>query len=107
MKKVIVISFLVLLANLSHAEDKDSKFQACDTASTLAKSIMGARQKGAEMKWVIGKIKDKDSPLGKLAISLTEEAYSEPRFNTESNQQQAVTDFENEIYLACLKQFKK
>lgn len=78
--------------------------EECSRAAHLAASIMGARQKGASLDSALKVLSDhiKDPAAADAGKKLILEAYKQPRFNTEENQQRAVDDFRDDVHLACL-----
>lgn len=75
---------------------------SCDAIGILAKSVMSARQGGVPMQDILsnGVGSKKVSELTRL---LAMAAYDQPRFSTEEHQERAITEFQNQMYLACLK----
>lgn len=72
----------------------------CKDQSLLAASVMNARQSGmtmAEMMEIPKKGKEGDG-----ARALVIDSFKYPKMNTESNQQSAISEFENQTYLQCI-----
>lgn len=80
---------------------KLSPQETCKSYANLSKTIMGARQAGASMAEMM-QIADGD----KLQEEIIIEAFDKPRMNLEENRREMAVDFENEIYLQCIKQLR-
>lgn len=76
----------------------------CDQLGDLAKAIMSSRQSGVPMQEVMRIAnKGKDDELARAVREMIVAAYEKPRFSSESNRDGAKVDFQNEVYLACIK----
>ena len=98
MKKLILAAALTLSFT---AFAEESELDLCDELNNLARSVMNARQSGMEMRQLIQIVKENDA--GELAIEIIIRAYEKPRFSVEKNKQNAIKDFQNEIYLQCIR----
>ena len=105
---------LVSFVGDANAELTASKF--CENHSELAKSVMRARQSGAEMSTLINKIDHviAESPDDKIVKSLSEstknyieQAYGFPLIHYEDMRQEAVLRFGNIIYRACYRELRE
>lgn len=97
MKKILLIA-LALLAGTSQADD-DKSDTFCTAINSLAKSIMTARQQGVSLAQAI------EVAEGSAIKAIVLDAYERPRYRTEDNQQRQVVEFQDEWYMACLRQY--
>lgn len=72
----------------------------CKSYADLAATVMEARQKGIAMSKLMATNESGDRIIEQFII----QAYDQPRMNVEENQQRMIRDFENDIYLACVKE---
>jgi hypothetical protein len=72
--------------------------EICNEVSSLAKSIMSARQHGVSMSKAM-----ELSGNNKLAESFVIDAYSKSGFSTEEYQDKTIREFADEAYLSCIK----
>lgn len=73
----------------------------CAVVAKMASGIMERRQNGFPMQALVEAAEEKGGPLSKLMISLTQEAYAEPRFSTAEFRQRKTEDFTNRKYAQC------
>lgn len=99
-KLAIITTCLGVLLSSQAAFADDS---ACNALATLAKSIMGSRQSGMPMTKAIGLINSENKEVADVTRKLVIAAYEEPAWNNKALQQKATTDFQNRIYLPCIK----
>lgn len=92
--------FFLLLSPITFAQSSED-MEYCEIVSGWAKSIMGARQYGASMAELM-KTTEEYEQFGSLVRALIVDAYREPRYHTERNQERAVEDFRDEVYLSCI-----
>jgi len=80
----------------------------CDLISMMAKSTMSARQGNVALKDQLQAIGQSglDGELKKVIEDIAIDAYEQPRYSTERMQKEAVGDFHNKWYLACVKAFR-
>ncbi|MBX7274617.1 hypothetical protein K2E96_01920 [Pseudomonas sp. ERGC3:05] len=76
---------------------------ACNAMATLAKSVMESRQSGMPMTKAIGLINSENKEVANLTRKLVIAAYEEPAWNSKALQEKATNDFQNRIYLPCIK----
>lgn len=77
--------------------------QVCTGASELARSIMTARQNGAPMSKMMEIESASDSSsVGNVTRLMVISAYDKPRYSTPEIVAREISDFENEMYLACI-----
>lgn len=75
---------------------------SCEVIGILAKSVMSARQGGVPMQDVLGHGGD-SKEVDELTRLLAIAAYEQPRFSSKDYQDRATTEFQNQMYLACMK----
>ncbi len=100
MKRIIQAAILAgaLLTGAAQAEDP------CQRISKLAGTIMENRQAGTSMERMIEIASGEQfKSIDKILRHLIVEAYSQPRYNSKPNQQNAVKDFSNDQMLLCMK----
>lgn len=104
-KSVVALAGALTLTFLTQPVLGQSKeaMEVCEEYSESARLIMGARQDGVEIAKVMRLAEKADDAAIK---DIVVRAYSEPRYNTERNKQNSVTDFSNEVYLACITALK-
>lgn len=96
--KNLLIAAAVAMSFMAQAEEKQD---ICGMVNELAGSIMSARQRGVDMAQAMkaaGENAEADF-IRKIIIA----AYEKPRYSVAENQQAAVTDFKNSVYLICVK----
>ena len=100
MRKVFLFFLCSTLGSAAVAMDPDE----CRKLSGVAKTIMEARQKGMPMADMMDVATAQgDTPFGNFTKSTTIAAYEEPRFGTPEMRSRAISEFENGIYLECIK----
>ena len=82
-------------------ETSDEETDFCKALGDLAETIMTARQEGASLSDMMGRIKD--SEIADIQRKIILAAYEEPRWATEETKKEAIEDFRNEIELECYK----
>jgi hypothetical protein len=80
------------------SKNPKSTKEICNQVSSLAKSIMSARQHGVSMSKAM-----ELSSNNKLAESFVIDAYSKSSFSTEEYQGKTIREFADEAYLSCIK----
>jgi len=94
---------VVVLAGISFVVGPAAADQgSCDVIGVLAKSVMSARQGGVPLQDILSNSGD-SKKVNELTRLLAMAAYEQPRFSTEGHQERATTEFQNQMYLACLK----
>jgi hypothetical protein len=61
--------------------------------------LMEARQRGAAMSKAMETVEAGDELHRKMIIA----AWDSPRYSTQEHQRRAIEDFENDVYLQCVK----
>jgi hypothetical protein len=74
--------------------------KTCRKATAVARSVMGARQRGATIEVVL-------DAMGNLPKEFVYEAYEIPLYSTDTYKQQAIAQFGNDKFVACAKVFRK
>lgn len=96
MKKLLAIAGLFLCG---HAL---ATTEFCKEVDGVAKSVMGARQRGAAMADVYAVTDSLDGYQQALFRMAIKGAYAKPRFSSKEYQDKAVADFRSELFQACL-----
>ena len=104
MKKIIAGMILtgLLISGNAFAGEKDK----CELISTVSGAIMEVRQRNVPIQEVLNLAKEIETEFGvsyDALHGLIVYAYKQPRYSTEKNQRNAVTDFKNETYITCIK----
>lgn len=98
--KVIILSAGILLASCNPVYADT----LCSGQAELAEAVMKARQNGMS---IVKSMKFADSVedtgLRNAIKAIIEMAYSEQRYNSDEYKQKVITEFQNKIYLLCLK----
>jgi len=90
---ILISSILTFSAN---AENKINPI--CNDIADLAKAVMTARQNNVDIKKLYDAANGIDGARNMVTV-----AYSKPRFKSEEYKQNAITDFSNNFFLACVK----
>lgn len=70
---------------------------SCESVGLLAKTVMEARQSGVAMQDVM-------QGANELTRQLLIAAYEQPPYVSAGAKQRAITNFQNDVYLECVKQ---
>lgn len=99
----VIAGLLMGLASLSSIAEEQR--DPCLWVSNLAESIMKSRQNEAPMAKVMGVFSGGDAPdeIKKVMKDMVIDAYESPAFSSDANKAKAVAQFQNEMYLACVK----
>lgn len=110
MKKILILAALVGLFSISvYAEKKPTKDEAidslCDSMQSYAQSVMRNRQLGGTAAESIRVINQKKSTpaLDNYMKAIVYDAYSEPKWETEANKENAIIEFGNNSYMQCVR----
>lgn len=82
----------------------------CGGIGEYSESVMRSRQLGENIAnniAVLNKNKDMAEPIKAHYREIIYEAYREPKWSTRENQDNAVTEFSNKMYMACATAFRK
>lgn len=76
--------------------------ELCDNWGALARTTMDARQAGVPMRKLIDGMNpgDQSETMTRMIVL----AYDSPRYHTDEHQQREITEFENKVYAACLRE---
>lgn len=96
MKKLIIALAVMAATTTAQAETM------CETYSGLAETIMDGRQTGTPMATMIAIVSD-----DAYATHMVRTAYEQTRWHTGENQQRAIEDFRDAVYLECYKVVEK
>lgn len=80
-----------------------SNLEACDVIVKLAKSIMERRQEGVSMADMMDITLKLDENTRKITKGIIIMAYDHPRYSTPEVIERTIRDFENDVYLECVK----
>ncbi len=102
MFKFLSSVFLVMLFTIGSANALS--IEDCEGAAKVGRIIMDARQSGTPAREVMSvmSVSEMEGPARKVMTSVILLAYEEPIYSTEQYKQQAITEFENGIYIGCL-----
>lgn len=94
---------LIMFAGFAGAAEDDGR---CEKVAELAEMIMSARQEGVPM---VSMMKNSGAGEGASDLSrmLIVGAYEKPGFSTKENRARAVVDFQNDVYLQCVKEMAR
>lgn len=99
MKKYIAIVAIALAPSAAMAGQPNGN--VCDGLSSIAGSIMKARQSGAGVVDVMDAVQS--NPSHELLESMIIDAYSIPRFSSQKYRDDAVRDFSDQFFVTCVK----
>ena len=102
MKRLLfVLAIVFCFAGVGAAEETETKeltMDRCAKISELAGHVMKSRQRNVPMADVVNFF-----PAGSPWIEIVIKAYEKPRMSVEENQQNMIQDFQNQLYLECVK----
>lgn len=103
MRNKIIVGLVMGLASLSSVAEEQR--DPCLWVSNLAERIMKSRQNEVPMAKIMGVVSSGEAPaeMRKIAKSMVIDAYESPAYSVEENKAKAVSKFQNEMYLACVK----
>lgn len=109
MRQVLILTILTLLFVHPPARaDEVTPAEFCKKAATLAATIMEKRQQNAPMHLLIDSVSAISSPeMRDLFTAMIIEAYEKPRYTSDPYRRNAIQDFQNAMYLSCLKGTRK
>lgn len=81
--------------------------EICGALAGLAKQVMIGRQTGTSMADFMKSIEGAKEPFQKMALGIAEGAWQQPAYTTPEAQSRAVTEFENQTYLGCMKGWRE
>ena len=98
MKKLLAA---IAISTITFSVQANEDVTFCSSVSELGKVIMDLRQKNVPMVTLMEYMTTQPE-LYELGSAMIVEAYNQPRYSTPSNQQNAVTDFANDMFKVCL-----
>lgn len=114
MKRILLVAALFTISFNGFAKEKMTPGDAidliCGGIGEYSESIMRSRQLGENIAnniAVLNKNKNMAEPTKAYHKEIIYEAYKEPKWSTKENQDNAVTEFSNKMYLTCAKAFQK
>jgi hypothetical protein len=106
MTKILGLCFVVVLVGCSKSNstsDMASNTAFCQAMDDISATIMFNRQLGVPMAEMIKTADTSDDEQVKEAIqAIIKDAYLISRYEAKENQEKAITDFRNKVYLACI-----
>lgn len=101
--RLFVCAALLTCSFSAQAISKTEYLNGCKILENAAMVVMQARQDGAPMAtlWDISE-KNENKLITKMYQRLIQDAFVEPRQDTEELQKAATTDFQNKYFSACL-----
>ena len=104
MKALIKKSAVALMGFAACAAAEASKFDNCNKVAQLSESIMSARQKGVPAERAYMVFSKEENPTARDAyMALVTQAYEVPRFQTDENKRNAVSDFKDKTLVSCMR----
>lgn len=103
MRNKIIVGLVMGLASLSSVAEEQR--DPCLWVSTLAERIMKSRQNEVPMAKIMGVVSggDGSKEMKLIMKSMVIDAYETPAFSTETNKAKAISQFQNDMYLGCVK----
>lgn len=92
---------VILFHSAANGQTK-AAMDSCKGYSEVARKIMTLRQGGEKMSFLMEAAAETGefAEMSKLIVRM---AFEEPRYRTPENAEKAVVDFENEIYVKCIR----
>lgn len=114
MKILFPVILLITTSFGSFAKDEmtpnDAVDLICGGIGQYSESVMRSRQLGENIAnniSLLNKNKNMAEPIKAYHREIIYEAYKEPKWSTKENQDNAVTEFSNKMYLTCATVFQK
>ena len=107
MKNMIIAALLASSLGSTAVAD-ELTHEGCTGLSSLANTIMTARQTGVSMSKLMNAdfVKGSDEEVREVYEFMIITAYEQTRWNSERGQQRAIRDFENDLHLGCVQQLR-
>lgn len=99
--KLTAIAITAALMSATMASTAMADESGCTGLASLAGSMMKNRQVGTDLSLMVDLVSK--STAKDLAMPILLAAYEQPRFDSPSYQQKAISDFKNEVMLSCMK----
>jgi hypothetical protein len=87
----------------SKSQQQQDLINICKNMGEYARTVMEGRQNGVPMSKLIDLAASSDDSTGPTMRQIIIEAYDHPRMSVEANKATAAVDFENKVYLECIK----
>lgn len=94
---------VILVAAVSAQVNAGEWEEMCDSLATAAGTTMDARQAGVPATKLFELADSFDEEVRGLLRDIILKAYDTPRFKTEEYRQEAITEFQNQTLVGCLK----
>lgn len=103
MKKLLFLLMMLSISSAAHSAEAE-KEGACDAVDYLSGQIMTGRQDGVSMRDMMSEITKeiKNTSVTEHAKRLVIEAYSSRRMSSKKGKAEAIVEFRNKHYLACI-----
>lgn len=103
MRKKIIVGIVLGMVSLSVLAEENR--DPCLWVSNLAERIMKSRQNEVPMAKIMGVVSGGEAPdeMKKIMKDMVIDAYETPAFSTETNKAKAISQFQNDMYLGCVK----
>ena len=106
MTKILGLCFVVILVGCSKSNstnDMASNTAFCQAMDDISATIMFNRQIGMSMAEMMKIADQSDDQQVKEAIqAIIKDAYLTSRYEIKEDQEKAITDFRDEVYLTCI-----
>lgn len=104
MRVILFTLFTLILSNAGAQESAAETEQKCSDASQMAEVIMRQRLAGLPMRELMSFTASADiSPeVRRLAQLMIEDAYGQPKWQTDERVTEAISEFGNKYYLICI-----
>lgn len=100
------VFFLIFLI-ISSPVYADKSHKACNTFQELSEHVMTARQYGAPMAKTMETMQQiEDTDIYNISKQIIITAYESPRFSNENSKEKIIVEFQNLVYLECVKAFR-
>ena len=90
--KGLILGLALLASTSAFAEDK------CDLILIASETVMDARQRGVLLEDIVKAVDGNE-----LYLALIKHAWSYPKYIMQANKDEAVKEFKEKYYLACIK----
>lgn len=103
MRNKIIAGLVMGLTSLSSIAEEQR--DPCLWVSNIAERIMKSRQNEVPMAKIMGVVSGGEAPdeMKKIMKDMVIDAYETPAFSTDTNKAKAISQFQNDMYLGCVK----
>lgn len=103
MRMIFSIFVVVLFAVPIFAEEKmDKNSMQCLVFKAMASATMESRQAGLPIETALERVKGQ-AWFSEAMTNIILDAYSQPRYSTESEQKESIEEFGNKYFIDCMK----